>query len=220
MTDQEYVFPEYENPGRIIVNEGRGGLKLYLQEDRPLELDRCIFFENDEFIVIYDAYPKSNVHLLIMSKGDYIANIGKLRPEHISCLRGMIDLGNVITSHFEKLGVEIWQGFHAIPSLSPLHLHLISTDFSAPALKKNIHWNSFVTAFFLEPESIYEVVEVLESEQSVYIDKKYYKTLKNIKPLICPKCKRTFQIHRIKDHWKSCEVALQPIDRTIVMHGR
>lgn len=214
---EEFVFPEYDNPGRVMVNGGRGGLNVYLQENRAVELDRCIFFESDEFIVIYDAYPKSNIHLLIMSKGEYIKNVCKLYPEHLPCLRGMIDLANEITSHFEKLGIEIWQGFHAIPSLAPLHLHLISTDFSAPALKKPIHWNSFVTEFFLDPESVYEE---LYNEEIVYIDKKYYKKLKNTDPMTCPKCKRRFKIGRIKSHWKSCKVALQPIDRRIVYPTR
>lgn len=40
-------------------------------------------------------------------------------------------------------------GFHAIPSLRLLHLHLISADLLAPALKKKHHWNSFATAFFV-----------------------------------------------------------------------
>lgn len=36
-------------------------------------------------------------------------------------------------------------GYHAIPSLQPLHIHIISQDFDSPALKKKQHWNSFTT---------------------------------------------------------------------------
>lgn len=40
-------------------------------------------------------------------------------------------------------------GYHAIPSLHPLHIHIISQDFDAPALKTKKHYLSFTTRFFL-----------------------------------------------------------------------
>lgn len=46
-------------------------------------------------------------------------------------------------------------GFHALPSMMPLHLHVISQDFNASALKTKKHWNSFTTEFFI-PLSLVE----------------------------------------------------------------
>lgn len=40
-------------------------------------------------------------------------------------------------------------GYHAMPSMQRLHLHVISTDFNSPCLKTKYHWNSFTTPFFL-----------------------------------------------------------------------
>ena len=48
-----------------------------------------------------------------------------------------------IARHLERLpvgsggsgGVEIEAGYHAIPSLEPLHLHIISQDFESDCLK-------------------------------------------------------------------------------------
>jgi len=211
----DVAFPEYEYPGKPDRNSGRGGLKVYLAKERPKEVKRCIFFENDEFVVIYDAYPKSRIHLLIMAKTEFIKGISVLIPEHIPIIRGMIDLSQIIISHFADLGIEIWHGFHAIPSLSPLHLHLISTDFSEPALKKNIHWNSFTTAFFVAPE---HVLSTLKSGNPIHIDKQIYKAIKNQKPLVCPKCWATFRMDRIKMHWTRCKSALEPIDRKLILH--
>ena len=37
-------------------------------------------------------------------------------------------------------------GVHATPSLSQLHVHVITQDFNSPCLKKKLHWNSFTTA--------------------------------------------------------------------------
>jgi len=219
MAAEEYNFPQYLNPGRVKVDDtGRGGLKLYLQPQRPSVLDPCIFWENHDFVVIYDAYAKAEVHLLIMSKREYIKRVNDLNPlksDHLKILREMINLAGIITSHFETLGIEIWQGFHAIPSLSPLHLHIISTDFNAPALKKNIHWNSFVTAFFVDPESVYAA---LESGQIANIHQKYYKSLKNRSPLTCPRCARRFKlVHQMKAHWSTCDAEMRPIDRSLIL---
>lgn len=43
-------------------------------------------------------------------------------------------------------------GYHAIPSMSQLHLHMISQDFDSPCLKTKRHWNSFNTKYFLDSE--------------------------------------------------------------------
>jgi len=37
----------------------------------------------------------------------------------------------------------VWVGFHAVPSMEHLHLHVISSDLCAPALKTKRHYNSF-----------------------------------------------------------------------------
>lgn len=36
-------------------------------------------------------------------------------------------------------------GYHGIPSLQPLHLHIISQDFDSVRIKKLRHYNSFTT---------------------------------------------------------------------------
>jgi aprataxin len=45
-------------------------------------------------------------------------------------------------------------GFHAIPSLSCLHLHIISKDMQSPALKNKKHFLSFTSRFFISIDSI------------------------------------------------------------------
>lgn len=44
-------------------------------------------------------------------------------------------------------------GYHAVPSLNRLHLHVISKDFESLFLKTKKHWNSFNTEFFIDAES-------------------------------------------------------------------
>ncbi|KAK2577152.1 hypothetical protein KPH14_003312 [Odynerus spinipes] len=40
-------------------------------------------------------------------------------------------------------------GYHAMPSMQRMHLHVISTDFNSQCLKTKYHWNSFTTPFFI-----------------------------------------------------------------------
>lgn len=52
-------------------------------------------------------------------------------------------------------------GFHAIPSLNPLHLHFISQDFDSPFLKNKKHYLSFNTPFFLSLDYVIRQIEEL-----------------------------------------------------------
>lgn len=50
-------------------------------------------------------------------------------------------------------------GFHAIPSMLQLHLHVISQDFDSPALKQPKHWRSFATEFFRPVDTVLTELE-------------------------------------------------------------
>lgn len=39
-------------------------------------------------------------------------------------------------------------GFHAVPSMAQLHLHVVSQDLRGSGMKHRKHWNSFATDFF------------------------------------------------------------------------
>ncbi|CAK9436258.1 uncharacterized protein LODBEIA_P08160 [Lodderomyces beijingensis] len=48
----------------------------------------------------------------------------------------------------------IQAGVHSIPSLSNLHIHVITQDFHSPKLKNKKHYNSFTTKFFVPFEEL------------------------------------------------------------------
>jgi hypothetical protein len=61
-----------------------------------------------------------------------------------------------------------WQlGFHAVPSMVRLHLHVVSRDFDSPCLKHKKHWNSFNTGAF---KHLDDVVKELQQSGRVDID--------------------------------------------------
>jgi len=85
-------------------------------------------------------------------------------------------------------GVKFYFGYHAIPSLTRLHLHVISDDLVSPCLKLKKHWNSFTTAFLIPTE---KVIDGLKSENKEPIhSSEYYKNLLSA-PLKCHKCSFT-----------------------------
>ncbi|KAL2920158.1 hypothetical protein HK105_200224 [Polyrhizophydium stewartii] len=85
--------------------------------------------------------------------------LSSLRREHIPLLELMGERGRAA---FEKLsaGTPVpfgyKMGFHALPSMRQLHLHVISNDFISARLKTWHHYNSFATQFFRPLESVIE----------------------------------------------------------------
>lgn len=91
-------------------------------------------------------------------------------------------------------------GFHAMPSIKQLHLHLISTDFHSPRLKNKKHWNSFTTPFFL---SIDFVINELKSKGRLFINESEYNQYLN-EPLRCYHCQTILKnIPSLKSHLES-----------------
>jgi len=69
------------------------------------------------------------------------------------------------TSKDESLTFKL--GFHALPSMSQLHMHVISEDFNSPSLKNKKHWNSFTSPFFVGTE---EFISMLATKGHVEVD--------------------------------------------------
>ncbi|EFN80386.1 aprataxin [Harpegnathos saltator] len=102
--------------------------------------------EDDKTVVIKDKYPKAQFHYLVLPKED-IHSIWHVKRKHYDLLMHMHDIAQGLTEkHAEH---EFIIGYHAMPSMQRLHLHVISTDFVSPCLKTKHHWNSFTTPFFL-----------------------------------------------------------------------
>ena len=109
-------------------------------------------------------------------------------------------------------------GFHAIPTLALLHLHVISQDFISDSLKnvrrfsvfssrfffltnlfvsKKKHWNSFTTDYFVDAA---DVIEELQANKMVQIDRERMKRLLD-RDLQCHRCSLTFKsMPQLKKH--------------------
>ena len=141
--------------------------------------------ENDSIVIIRDAYPKAKHHFLVLPK-ENIPSLRTLNSSHLSLLQRMLEFGKSLEEEIKTKDstVNFQHGYHAVPSMTRLHIHVISRDFNSPCLKTKKHWNSFVFEFFLPAE---EVIKRLQTSGKVEVDKaKYEVTLKS--PLKCHVC--------------------------------
>ncbi|KAL5280865.1 APTX family protein [Megaselia abdita] len=152
---------------------------------------------SDIAVVIKDKYPKAKYHFLVLPKED-ISSIFKLTRDHLPVLDELRLLAtNVIEVSGEK-EKNFKIGFHAIPSMTRLHLHVISKDFISPCLKTKKHWNSFTTKLFIDYDKLYEELEKTGSVKR--IESTEAKDLEN-SPLKCNHCSfEAKTIPSLKDH--------------------
>lgn len=109
------------------------------------ESHETVWFDQD-YVIIKDLYPKAKTHLLLMPRIETEFNL--LNKAHIPMLERMVEIGNKYKLDGFKMG------FHAVPSMRQLHMHIISPDFVSPCLKVKKHYLSFTTGFFKEPGDI------------------------------------------------------------------
>ena len=98
-------------------------------------------------------------------------------------------------------------GFHAVPSMNHLHMHVISQDFDSPCLKHKKHWNSFTTTFFVPLEELKIAITKGEEIDFSYRQNRLHGGLK------CHRCgKVQNNIPQLKQHICGCNYDPTPRD--------
>ncbi|KFV81540.1 hypothetical protein N308_05988, partial [Struthio camelus australis] len=155
------------------------GLKSSMQDPKMQ------VYKDEKTVVIKDKYPKARYHWLILP-WDSISSLQSITREHLELLEHMHAVGEkMIEQCPARETLEFRLGYHAIPSMSQLHLHVISQDFDSPALKTKKHWNSFTTEYFINSE---DVIEMVRSNGKVTV-KEHTSELLRL-PLRCHLCKQ------------------------------
>jgi len=141
---------------------------------------------DDELVVIKDKYPKAEYHFLVLPRV-HIKNPGELNLSHVPIVQNMLQKAEDLVAKVnknKKVAVKFSVGFHALPSMSQLHLHVISKDMSSPSLKTKKHWNSFTTEFFINGS---EFLQMLIEKGNLDFNTPKYKEMLN-RPLCCHLC--------------------------------
>ncbi|KAK6118262.1 hypothetical protein DH2020_048048 [Rehmannia glutinosa] len=168
---------------------------------------------SDDVIVINDAYPKAQRHVLVLARADGLDSIADVRREHVSLLKTMHDVGLKWAEKFldENKSLSFRLGYHSAPSMRQLHLHVISQDFNSSHLKNKKHWNSFNTPFFLDSVDVIKEVEDVGN-----IASKNDKFLSM--ELRCHRCRSAHpNIPRLKSHISYCQA---PFPSALLQNGR
>ncbi|XP_026766602.3 aprataxin isoform X1 [Pangasianodon hypophthalmus] len=166
------------------------GLKVSMQ-DPNMQV-----YKDEKVVVIKDKYPKARYHWLVLP-WDSISSLKALRPEHMELLKHMQRVGDRMVQQCpSSTKLHFRLGYHAIPSMSHVHLHVISQDFDSPCLKNKKHWNSFTTDYFIESQ---DVIAMLERDGRVSVKDGTSELLKL--PLRCHVChKEQSTIPKLKEH--------------------
>ncbi|KAJ3062029.1 hypothetical protein HDU98_002062 [Podochytrium sp. JEL0797] len=151
-----------------------------------------------DFVVVRDTFPKAKRHFLVVSRKDKDAStrgVAALDANDAPLLAAFAAaFEDIKAMHPDAV---LRAGFHAVPSMAHLHMHVISDDMVSPFLKNKKHWNSFTSRFFIPLE---DVVEKIKEKGSIEINiEEYEQLLKG--PLVCHKCKATLKnIPELKKH--------------------
>lgn len=155
-----------------------------------------IIESDDKIVIIKDAYPKAKYHFLILPKED-IKNLNAVTKDHLELLKHMDKVGREFAERIAP-DTEFKFGYHAAPSLNPLHLHIISKDLDSPFMKHKKHWNSFATEFFLNSKKI---IAQLEKTGTLKLKGKLEAESLLKLPLKCHICKENFtHFPKLKQH--------------------
>ncbi|XP_034628965.1 aprataxin isoform X2 [Trachemys scripta elegans] len=155
-------------------------------------------YKDERVVIIKDKYPKARYHWLILP-WDSISSLKSVTKEHLELLEHMHAVGEkLIQQCLDKDSLEFRLGYHAVPSMSQVHLHVISQDFDSPCLKNKKHWNSFTTEYFLNSQ---DVIEMVKTKGKVLVKDGTSELLKL--PLRCHVCKQhQSTIPQLKEHLK------------------
>ena len=118
-----------------------------------------------QLVVVPDAYPKAARHALVLpvGRGGAVpatpAELATWPGDVAALVRAMLEAARAwAAAHPATTAggarVPFRVGFHSVPSLSPLHAHVVSQDFVSPALKTKKHVNSFSSPFFVDLDDV------------------------------------------------------------------
>jgi aprataxin len=151
---------------------------------------------DDNLILMKDKYPKSKMHLLIIPR-IAITSVWELDSSHLGLLEQFSKRVELCRENNDNF--QIQAGFHAIPSMSQLHLHINSLDYISPCLKNKKHYLSFTTPFFIVLEKVIENIQK-EGKFNHMLNKMQFEDLLK-GDLVCHKCKIVMKnVPTLKNH--------------------
>lgn len=148
-------------------------------------------------ITLIDGYPKARHHYLIVPREVKLNSIGEATREHLPLLQQMHDRAEKLTGKIKKKeAVNFYIGYHAVPSMNLLHLHVISDDFDSQRIRKLHHWNIFNSEYFIKS---CKALEIIKEKGRMHIDENKYNNLLQLPPK-CNICDGEVDFSMLNEH--------------------
>ncbi|KAK9236759.1 HIT-like domain-containing protein [Lipomyces kononenkoae] len=172
----------------------------------------------EDYVLIHDKYPKASVHLLILPRESTRTRLHPFQAlcPHVSKITGtkdFYDRMSEIVRECEDVAIrelkdlykktftaeDLKVGVHSAPSMSNLHIHVISVDNYSEKLKNKKHYNTFNTPFFV---SFDELGTMTREDARIKGGPMYCAQIASNNDLICWRCEKNFQnqFKKLKDH--------------------
>lgn len=171
------------------------------ESNKSHPIHRLVCYSTSSYVCFYDKYRKARQHLLLIPRPSSplgnINSISDLIPtQHLNDLREFHSRGRIIASALTENDQRhrMLMGYHAVPSLTPLHLHIISSDFDSECIKNKKHINSFTNSRFfvspgmLEGHMVQRAGAVEGDDVKVSVDAELANSIINATPFSCFRC--------------------------------
>jgi aprataxin len=171
------------DPTKCLSQEGVRSDDLMKYAVNPNEYPAQVPYYDNNLILLNNKFPKSKIHVMLIPRIP-IASVWELNSSHLGVLEQFskrLDIFRKNNNH-----VQFQAGFHAIPSMSQLHLHIISQDFISPCLVTKKHYLSYTTPFFIDFENVIESIQKQGKFNHVFNNGQFKDFLKG--DLVCHKC--------------------------------
>ena len=191
------------------------------ESNKSHPIHRVVCYSTSTVVCFYDKYHKARNHLLLIPRPNSplgnINSISDLIPsQHLDDLREFHSTSQAIASavtygndnqsgrHHRMLF-----GYHAQPSLTPLHLHIISSDFDSDCIKNKKHINSFTNSKFFVSPDVLEGHMQERGDVKVVVDTERANRILNSTPFSCFRCGViSSNVPQWKQHNRVCKTRL------------
>ena len=134
-----------------------------------------VFEEDGQTVTVYDGFPKAKYHYLIIPRED-IDSVAALQKRHIPLLKHIDQRANDLVARLKAKDPDaVFRcGYHMVPSMKRLHLHIVSQDFNSFRMRKKHQWNTFNTEYFIDSEAL---MAIIEEKGCIDVNEKFYEAL-------------------------------------------
>ncbi|KAK4248375.1 hypothetical protein C7999DRAFT_40385 [Corynascus novoguineensis] len=157
-----------------------------------------VLYHDQELLVLDDANAKSPDHVILMPRDTSIKEIACLRTEHLPLLyrfRGMAQAEIDRVMRIDPGKIPMFRvGFHTIPSLFPLHCHVLDCSLSTEKMFHARHWKVTFSNMFI---ALDRVIEEVKRTGRMTVDADGYRHDWVTRPIRCP-----VDIKQLARHWR------------------